>query len=104
MNVGYKKFGAMLIFVGIFIPAILYPFAAPTGEALLLQGLALQKGGSVDVKISMLEVVIKEGMYHQRQMNSYYEGRIAFPYKYPFAIGIILIFIGSGIIIFNKLG
>ena len=95
-----RKFGIILVLWGAFIPPILYPFTSLTPLALLAKGLLAQRGVIYKTTISDLEILIKEGKPKLApKENLYYfageyDDRLAIPYKYPFAFGIVLFFIG----------
>ena len=95
-----RKFGIILVLLGAFIPPILYPFTSSTPLALLATGLSAQRGVIYKTRISDLEILIKEGKPKLApKENLYYfageyDDRLAIPYKYPLAFGIVLFFIG----------
>jgi hypothetical protein len=85
-----KQFGMLLIAVGIFIPLILYPFTTETTEALLMRYAYAKDRIPYDgVGLNDLRVVFF---------------KVAIPYKYPVALGILFVFIGSCFVIFFKKG
>jgi len=95
-----RKVGIILVILGAFIPAILYPFTSLTPLALLARGLSLQRGVVYKTRINDLEILIKEGkpkldpteyIYY---FAGEYDDRFAIPYKYPLTFGIMLFFIG----------
>jgi hypothetical protein len=85
-----KQFGAFLIAVGIFIPLILYPFTAVETNVLIAQIRTAQAGGSFDARLCNLEVAFCKGF--------------VIPYKYPVALGVLFVFIGSCFVLFFKKG
>jgi len=95
-----RKFGIILVLLGAFIPSILYPFTSLTPLALLARGLSLQRGVIYETRISDLEILINEGK-PQLDPKEYvyyfageYDDRLAIPYKYPLAFGMVLFLIG----------
>ena len=87
----------VLMILGLFIPSVLYPFASAPG---------LVRDGNVTVSARLLdyEVVFREGEFVPGEgdifsaiLNSRYEGRWAFPYKYAVAAGIASFFLGIGL-------
>ena len=106
-----KKIGIIFIILGGFIPCILYPFTKPTTQATLMQFLLSEKGASVNIRLNELEIVLKggtidyEGPFDTTTLKTLvlteklkYKGRIAIPYKYVMALGVVLVFTGAGVI------
>ena len=93
-----KQVGVILIILGAFIPSILYPFASITTSALRIKAAFATVGVSYDTSLQDLEIVLVEGEPKKDSQNGGYnfEGRLAFPYKYAMAFGILLFFIGIG--------
>ncbi len=99
-----KQFGILLIIVGAFIPSISFPFSSLSNSATLAKVAFALKGVSYDTSIHDLEIVFVKGEWKKdnKNVNSHYEGRLALPYKYTLAFGILLVFIGIGIIAFHR--
>jgi hypothetical protein len=99
-----KKFGLSLIILGAFIPSILYPFTSLTGNATVKLIIFAQNGLSYDTSLKDLEVVFKKGEREKDSKNNtgQYQGRLALPYKYIIAFGILIIFIGISFVGFCK--
>jgi hypothetical protein len=99
-----KRFGILLIIIGVFIPSILYPFTSITFSASLTKALFATKGVSWDTRIQDLEIVFIKGEWKEKDKDGggYYEGRLALPYRYTVAFGILLCFFGIGFIAFYK--
>lgn len=99
-----KQFGLLLIIVGAFIPSILYPFTSITTSAALVKVGFAMKGVVYDPRLRDLEIVIVKGEWKKDSINSdgHYEGRLALPYRYTMAFGILLSFIGIGIVALYK--
>ncbi len=97
-----KQFGLLLIILGAFIPSIFYPFTSLTPAGLEAKVAFAMKGISYDTRLQELEVVLVKGEWKGERRGGYYEGRIAIPYRYPMALGILLAFIGIGIVAFYK--
>lgn len=106
-----KKIGIVFILLGGFIPCILYPFTKPTMKAITIQFLLSEHGVPMNIKLKELEIVLKEGTLKDKDISSEatlqnlilterleYRGRIAIPYKYVMALGIVLVFTGAGVI------
>ena len=99
------RLGVLLIIIGAFIPSILYPFTSLTRSALLDQAALAMKGVSHDTGLRDLEIVLVKGEWKEDNKNdgSYdYEGRLAISYRYTVAFGILLAFIGIGLIALYK--
>jgi hypothetical protein len=62
------------------------------------------KGVSYNPSIRDLEIVLMEGEWKKDSINpgGHYEGRIAIPYRYTLAFGILIAFIGVGIVLFHE--
>jgi len=62
------------------------------------------KGVSYDTSIQDLEIVVVKGEWKKDSKNDggHYEGRLALPYRYTMAFGILLSFIGIGIVALYK--
>jgi hypothetical protein len=103
-NSKVKRFGILLIFIGAFIPSILYPFTSLSNSATLAKVAIALKGGSYETSMQDLEVVFMKGTWieNRKDVKGHYEGRLAIPYKYALALGILLAFMGIGIIVFHK--
>ena len=103
-----RQFGLTLIIVGAFIPSILYPFKSLTPTARLRTDLSASRGVTYETKIEDLQILIIEGKpkLDSRDNPNYYageyEGRLAIPYKYPLALGILLSFIGISFVAFGS--
>jgi len=99
-----KQFGVLLIIVGVFIPSILYPFTSITTSATLAKVAFAMKGVSYDTSLQDREIVLIKGEWKKDSKNGggHYEGRLAIPYRYTLAFGILLAFIGIGIVVFHK--
>jgi hypothetical protein len=99
-----KQFGVLLIIVGAFIPSILYPFTSITTSATLAKVAFAMKGVSYDTSLQDLEIVLVKGEWKKDSKNGggHYEGRLALPYRYTMAFGILLFFIGIGFVAFYK--
>jgi hypothetical protein len=99
------QFGILLITVGAFIPLILYPFTSKTFEDRIAAGLFAKNGISYETRLQDLEIVLVKGEYKVNDKNvlGVYEGRLAFPYKFPMAFGILLSFIGIILVAFKKI-
>jgi hypothetical protein len=95
-----KRIGSVLILVGLFIPSLLYPFAELTYMANLERILFASKGINRDVGLRDLEIAFSKGTFIAAERRI--EGRIAIPYKYVVAFGVILAFTGAGFIFFKK--
>lgn len=96
-----RQFGVWLVIVGAFIPSILYPFASVSTSATLLKVAFATKGVSYSTSLQDLEIVIVEGEWSKNEAASgHYEGRLAIPYRYTLAFGILLSFLGIGIVAF----
>src|SRR3972149_10578691 len=95
-----KQFGVLLIIVGAFIPSILYPFTSITTSATLAKVAFAMKGVSYDTSLQDLEIVLVKGEWKKDSKNGggHYEGRLALPYRYTMAFGILLFFIGIGFV------
>ena len=95
-----KQFGILLIIIGTFIPLILYPFTSLTAEAMSLKVALLNERVLYDTNFRDLEVVLVKGAWKPPENNykGYFEGRIAIPYRYTLAFGILLAFSGIGIV------
>jgi hypothetical protein len=100
------KGGIILIMVGAFIPSVLYPFSSLTTSAAVIQGLFASRGVLYTPRLKDLEVVMKEGNLVTKAVAregkitaiDHYDGRIAVPYHYVVATGIIIAFLGIGLI------
>ena len=99
-----KRFGILLIIIGAFIPSILYPLSSLSNEAMLIKAVFAMKGVSYDTSIQDLEIVLAKGELKKDSKNAagHGEGRLAIPYKYTLAFGILLAFIGIGIVALHK--
>ena len=99
-----KRFGILLIIIGAFIPSILYPFSSLSNSATILKVAFAMKGVSYDTSLQDLEIVLVKGEWKKDNKNAggHYEGRLAIPYKYTLAFGILLAFIGIAIVAFHK--
>ena len=99
-----KQFGILLIILGAFIPSILYPFSSLSSSATLAKVAFALKGVSYDTSLQDLEIVLVKGEWKKDNKNAggHYEGRLAIPYRYTLAFGILLAFIGIGIVAFYK--
>jgi hypothetical protein len=99
-----KKLGILLIIIGAFIPSVLYPFTSLTKSALTEQLAFATKGVSHSTGLQGLEIVILKGeqMTHAYSGEHFYEGRFVIPYRFPVALGVLLAFIGIGIVAFSK--
>ena len=99
-----KQFGILLIIIGAFIPSILYPFASLSTSANLTKLAFAMKGVSYDTSLQDLEIVLAEGEWKKDNKNAggHYEGRLAIPFRYSLAFGILLAFIGIGVVAFQK--
>ena len=99
-----RQFGVVLIILGAFIPSILYPFTSITTSATLVKLAFAMKGVSYDTSLQDLEIVLMKGEWKKDSKNGggHYEGRLALPYKYIMAFGILLFFIGIGFVAFYK--
>ena len=86
-----KKIGIILIIVGFFIPSVLYPFTSYSPEKIITKQLILERGGlGYKPRISDLEIVLS-GSFVDKD-------KIALPYHYVIAFGIVLIFIGISVV------
>lgn len=105
-NSKVKQYGVLLIIIGAFIPSILYPFSSLSNSAILLKAAFASEGVSYDTRIQDLEIVFAKGEWIKgnNKVNGHYKGRLAIPYKYILAFGILLAFVGIGIIAFHKNG
>lgn len=108
-----KQFGVLLIIIGTFVPSILYPFTSLTHTAFLMEILFASRGVSSNTRLQDLEVVLVKGdsrlQGNQARENPYLKirddhckSRFAIPYKYIVVFGILLAFIGIGIVAFYK--
>lgn len=99
-----KKLGILLIIIGAFIPSILYPFSSLTYSAFLTKVAFAKKGISYSTSLQDLEIVLIKGKWKKdnKKGGGHYEGRLAIPYRYPLAFGILLVFIGIGIVALNQ--
>ena len=100
-----KQFGVLLIIVGVFIPSILYPFSSITTSATLAKIAFAMKGVFYDTSLQDREIVFIKGDWKKdggKQGGGHYEGRLAIPYKYTMAFGILISFIGIGFVAFCK--
>jgi len=108
-----RQFGILLIIIGIFIPSILYPFTSSSKKSSRLQDLevvfvnGIWKAKQVFVReysglMTREEREKLPGYIDSKDGDGHYEGRIAFPYKYPMAFGILLTFIGIGFVALSK--
>lgn len=99
-----KQFGVLLIIIGAFIPSILYPFTSLTESATLAKVAFAIKGVSYDTSLQDIEIVLVKGEWEKNNKNSgsHYEGRLAIPFRYTIAFGILLVFIGIGIVALYK--
>ena len=98
-----KQFGVLLMIVGAFIPSILYPFTSLSKKAIFLTAISAVRGGSYDTNLQDLEIVFIKGEWNTHKSKvGYFVGRFAFSYKYIMAFGILLFFIGIGIVAFCK--
>ena len=95
-----KQFGVLLIIVGVFIPSILYPFTSITTSATLAKVAFAMKGVFYDTSLQDREIVFIKGDW--KKDGGHYEGRLAIPYKYTMAFGILISFIGIGFVAFYK--
>lgn len=94
-----KKLGIIVIIVGVFIPAILYPFTSLSSSAMLMQVLFATKGVVYQPGLKDLEVVLKNGNWiREGDYIGHYEGRIAIPYRYTLALGITIAFLGIALV------
>ena len=94
-----KQFGILLIIIGIFIPSILFPFTSLTDSATATKVFFAMKGVSYDTNLRDLEVVLMKGeRTDNKKVISHYKGRFVIPYRYSIAFGILLAFIGIGIV------
>jgi len=99
-----KRLGVLLIIIGAFIPSILYPFTSLTRDADIMKMVFGLKGGSYDTSLQDLEIVLVRGEWKENNKNGggHFEGRLALPYKYTMAFGILLSFIGIAFVAFYK--
>jgi len=99
-----KQFGVLLIIVGAFIPSILYPFTSIATSATFAKVAFANKGVSYDTRLQDLEIVLVKGEWKKDSKNGGYdwEGRLALPYRYTMAFGILLSFIGIGFVALYK--
>ncbi|MEA3436965.1 MAG: hypothetical protein U9R43_10910 [Thermodesulfobacteriota bacterium] len=99
-----KQFGILLIIIGAFIPSILYPFSSLSWSADLAKVVFAMKGVSYNTSLQDLEIVLAKGEWKEDNKNAsgHYEGRLAIPYRYSLAFGILLAFIGIGVVVFHK--
>jgi len=100
-----KIVGILLIIVGCFIPSILYPFSSITPKATLVKTLFAIKGVSYDTSLQDREIVFKKGQWKKDGSmigGGHFEGRLALPFKYTMAFGVLLSFIGIGFVAFSK--
>lgn len=94
---GWYRIGIIFIFVGFFVPSVLYPFTEHPSFIVFRQENILRQGESV--------IVLKRGkqiadpQIHRRLL--YFDGTYLY-YKHILAGGIILIFLGIGIITLNS--
>lgn len=97
-----KQFGVLFIIVGAFIPSILYPFTSITTSATIVKVAFAMKGVSYDTSLQDLEIVLVKGEWKKDNGGYHYEGRLALPYRYTMAFGILLSFIGIGFVALYK--
>ena len=99
-----KQFGILLVIIGAFIPSILYPFSSLTRDAISVMGVFAMKGVSYDTSLKDLEIVLVKGEWEKDNKNGvgHFEGKLAIPYRYTLAFGILLVFIGIGFVAFYK--
>lgn len=97
-----KRIGIVLILVGLFIPSLLYPFAEPTYQATLERVLFANRGiyTPSDVGLRDLEIAFSKGTFIAAEQRI--EGRVAIPYKYVVAFGVILAFTGAGFLFLKR--
>ncbi|MFC1651353.1 hypothetical protein ACFL2X_07260 [Candidatus Latescibacterota bacterium] len=95
-----KHFGILLLIIGAFIPSILYPFTSLTTSATFVTATFASRGVSYNTSLKDLEIVLVKGEWKKDNIGSgsHYEGRFAIPYKYIISFGILLSFIGIGIL------
>ena len=101
-----RKFGVMITLVGFCIPLALFPFARGYNHRVGLLG-----------SVPQMKLVLKERFEETTKQFKERTGKtgigdyiiervkveeFAIPYKYPVAIGIVLIFIGIGFILLFK--
>lgn len=123
-----RQFGVYLIIIGAFIPSILYPFTSLTAPALLAETALALRGVSHSQGLRGLEIVLVEGVTDKPRYRELppgtpldkpgYKGdifdriasenidtplgwRLAIPYRYMVALGILLAFIGIGFVAFG---
>ena len=99
---GKRKIGIFLILVGFFIPSILYPFSTLTPSTDVMRMAFAAKGVQYSITVTDLELVLKEGEYREyKSGGGSWEGRIAIPYRYILAFGVVICFVGIGILAFS---
>lgn len=83
--------GIILIFVGIFIPTVVYPLTEPMKKVkdTVEYRIKISKGKEIHYKLNELELVLNAQ-------------QVAIPYKYFVVSGIVFVFIGTGICVLNK--
>ena len=89
----------LFMVIGLYAPIVLYPFATPDSDAKIIQ-YALAKEGKFyePKKINQLEIVLIDGKVKDKS-NLFFkkEGHVAIPFKYIYAFGVTMFFIGATI-------
>ena len=81
--------------VGLYLPIVFYPFCTPNSDAKAIQFAVATKGILYQPKINELEIVIVDGKIEDGSKLSFKKiGHLAIPYKYTYAIGITMFFVG----------
>ena len=96
-----RQIGVILIIVGAFIPSILYPFTSLTKIAFLLMVGHAEKGSYYNPRINDLEIVFIKGPEPAPApppAPAPEPEDIKMSYKYPVALGILLVFMGVSIL------
>jgi len=95
-----NRIGILIVIFGFFIPSIMYPFTSLSPEGVLIKFAYANRGILYKANLDDLEIVLVKGEW--KQTEKHYEGRLAIPYKYFIAVGILVVFIGISIIVLTK--
>lgn len=99
-----KQLGILLVIIGIFIPLILFPFITVSPSSMVEYAILSKVGIHYNLNLKDYEIVIIGGKYNSNNKKNIAipDGRVALPYKYPVAFGILLSFFGVTCIFLGK--
>ena len=102
MRIG-RKLGIILIAVGVFIPAALYPSASLTSAAIVTRVDFTVRGVLYEATFKDLEVVLYRGNYVKDNRDSgHWKGTVAIPYPHIIALGITIECVGIALLAFSR--